>query len=171
MQLTLHADYSLRILIHLAAHPDRLVDAGELAQAYGVSRHHLVKVGSKLAHLGYVEAVRGRNGGLRLKKQPGLIVVGAVVRRVEPDFDIAECFDRGRNTCPIAPACGFKGALAEARDAFLRVLDGYTLADFARRRATLEGLWLSPTREGANSAKGVKSGRTKGARRKASEGS
>ncbi len=171
MQLTLHADYSLRILIHLAAHPDRLVDAGELAQAYGVSRHHLVKVGSKLAHLGYVEAVRGRNGGLRLKKEPGLIVVGAVVRRVEPDFDIAECFDRGRNTCPIAPACGFKGALAEARDAFLRVLDSYTLADLARRRATLEGLWWSPTREGANSAKGVKSGRTKGARRKASEGS
>lgn len=147
MQLTRHADYALRILIHLAAHPDRLVGAGEIATAYGVSRHHLLKVGSRLGRLGYVEAVRGRNGGLRLGKAPEEIVVGAVVRRMEPEFDLAECFDRARNTCPIAPACGFKDALARAREAFLQVLDGCTLADFARRRGALEGLWLGPQRD------------------------
>lgn len=141
MQLTQFTDYSLRVALYLAARGDRLVSVEEISRAYGISRHHLVKVGHQLARLGVVEGVRGRNGGMRLAKAPGEINVGALVRATEPHMNLVECFDMGTNTCPIAPSCGLKGALAKARAAFLAVLDKHTLADFLGDRDRLAGIW------------------------------
>ena len=141
MQLTLYTDYSLRVLLYLATHPNQLVDVGTIATAFGISRHHLLKVVRGLAQHGWVETVRGRNGGLRLAQKPATIRVGHVIRQTEPTLNPVECFDRATNTCPIAPACVLKQALAEARVAYFRVLDGYTLATIARRKPLLETLW------------------------------
>ncbi|WP_426757282.1 RrF2 family transcriptional regulator [Myxococcus sp. Y35] len=133
MYLTLHADYSLRVLLYLATRTDRLVSTQEIADAYGISKHHLVRVVQTLAGQGVVDARAGRSGGVMLARAPADIRVGRVLRAAEPDFHLVECFDRERNTCPIAPACGLKGVLSEARDAFLSVLDKYTLADLLVR--------------------------------------
>ena len=133
MHLTLHADYALRVLLYLASHPGQVVSTGEMSEAYGISKHHLVRVVQGLGRHGFVEVRPGRAGGVVLARTPAEISVGEVVRRMEPDFNVVECFDREKNTCPIAPACGLKGVLFEARDAFLSVLDKYTLADLTKR--------------------------------------
>jgi Rrf2 family nitric oxide-sensitive transcriptional repressor len=133
VHLTLHADYSLRVLLYLASHPGQVSSTQEMADAYGISKHHLVRVVQTLAGQGLVDARAGRSGGVTLARPPKDIRLGKVVRAAEPDFHLVECFDRARNTCPIAPACGLKGVLAEAREAFLAVLDRYTLADLADR--------------------------------------
>ena len=132
MQLNAFTDYALRILVYAAARPDERCLTADVASAYGISRHHIVKVVNELQHLGYIETTRGRAGGFRLAKPPGEIRVGDVVRRTESGM-LVECFDRHTNTCPLAPACGLKGVLAEAFAAFLGVLDRYSIADMVAR--------------------------------------
>ena len=137
VHLTQFSDYSLRLVFYLACHPERVVSVDEISRAFGISRHHLVKVVQTLTDLGVVEAQRGRGGGMRLAMRPSEINVGWLIRRTEPHFNLVECFDPATNTCPIAPACGLKGALHRAQQAFLGVLDEYTLDDFQSRRAEL----------------------------------
>ena len=137
MTLTKFSDYSLRLLLYLAVHGDRLVSVGEVSRAYRVSPHIMVKVVQLLVEDGLVASVRGRHGGLRLDKAPGKINVGRLIRSTEPGWDVVECFDRDRNTCPIDSACGLKGALKRAQRAFLSVLDDHTLADFLPRAPSL----------------------------------
>jgi Rrf2 family nitric oxide-sensitive transcriptional repressor len=133
VHLTLHADYSLRVLLYLAAHPERLVSTQEVSEAYGISKNHLVRVVQTLGRHGFIEVRPGRAGGILLARAPSEISLGEVFRVTEPDFELVECFNRDTNTCPIAPACGLKGVLYEAREAFLAVLAGYTVADVMKR--------------------------------------
>jgi Rrf2 family nitric oxide-sensitive transcriptional repressor len=137
VHLTQFSDYSLRLVIYLACHPEKVVSADEISRAFGISRHHLVKVVQALTDLGVVEAQRGRGGGMRLAKRPPEINVGWLIRRTEPHLNLVECFDAATNTCPIAPACGLKGALHRAQQAFLCVLDEYSLEQILTRRAEL----------------------------------
>jgi len=127
MRFTLHTDYGLRVLLYAAAHPDRVVTTSEIGAAYGISKHHLVRVAQSLRDGGYLELKTGRSGGLVLARAPAEISIGAVVRALEPDLRLVECFDPATSTCPIAPVCGLSGALRDARDAFLAVLDQVSL--------------------------------------------
>lgn len=140
MRLTKVSDYALRVLLYLAVHPERPVSIGEMSQAYGISPHVVVKAVGRLVDDGTVMTVRGRRGGLRLKKAPGAIHVGALIRRTETTWDVVECFNRRTNTCPIAPACGLKSALERAQRAFMSVLDEYTLEDFLPRASAVRDL-------------------------------
>ena len=148
MHLTQFSDYSLRLAIYLACHPEQVVSVDEISRAFGISRHHLVKVVQTLTDLGVVEAQRGRGGGMRLAMRPSEINVGWLIRRTEPHFNLVECFDPATNTCPIAPACGLKGLLHRAQQAFLGVLDEYTLDQFLTRRAELVTLLDDSLRRG-----------------------
>lgn len=139
MQLTYYTDYALRTLIVLAVRKEGATVA-EIAHAYGISRNHLVKVAHHLGQLGYIETTRGRSGGLRLTQSADSIHIGEVVRKVESNFDIVECFQAQGGKCPIVPACALKGALAEARHAFMDVLDRYTLDDIVQDREELAAL-------------------------------
>ena len=136
MRLKTYTDYTLRVLIRLAVQPDGLTTIADIANGYGISENHLTKVVHHLGLAGYVETIRGRNGGLRLAKSPAEINIGEVVRRMEPDLDIVPCFNAS-GACVIQPACILKGALDEALDAFLAVLDRYTLADLTKARRKL----------------------------------
>ena len=129
MRLTSYTDYALRTLIFLGLNRDRLVTIQDIAELHGISKNHLMKVVHQLGLSGMVETVRGRNGGLRLKVEPGLINIGAVVRHSETDFYMAECFGPNATGCHLAPACALKGVLAAATAAYLKVIDGVTLAD------------------------------------------
>ncbi len=129
MQLSLHADYALRTLIYLGAHPSETVSTKRISEAYGISRNHLVRVVQTLAEAGYVHASAGRTGGIRLAKAPEQIRLGQVVRDAEPNLVLVECFDPATNTCPIAGACVLKGYLMEGLKVFLAQLDRWTLAD------------------------------------------
>lgn len=139
MRLTTYTDYTLRTLMYLGLRPGRLATIAMIARSYGISENHLMKVVHQLGLAGYVETVRGKNGGLRLAKLPEDINVGEVVGRMEPDMDLVACFGES-GICAIQPSCVLKGALAEALDAFTAVLDRYTLADLIAPRAKLAGL-------------------------------
>jgi Rrf2 family nitric oxide-sensitive transcriptional repressor len=134
MQLTKFSDYALRALMYTHAAGDRLVTIEEMAKSYRISRAHLMKVVNALTRSGYLIAVRGRSGGLRLGRPADEIVLGDVVRATEPDFALVECFASG-NQCVITRCCRLPRVLDEALAAFLGVLD----------RHTLESLTLRPT--------------------------
>jgi len=136
LNLTLHTDYSLRILLYLAEHTDRAVATREISEAYGVSRNHLVRVVETLQAHGFVNATAGRFGGVTLARDPAEINIGEVVRRTEPNFRIVECFDTAQNTCRIVAACSLRGVLEQALESFFATLERYTLADLVRMKGT-----------------------------------
>jgi len=145
MQLTRFTDYTLRVLISVALNDRkgerRGVTIGEISAQYGISRNHLMKVVQHLARAGYLETLRGKGGGLRLGVPASEIRLGDVVREVEGTFHIVPCFDRATpGACVIAPACVLKGVLSDALDAFLTVLDRYTLEDLLGPKGRLDGL-------------------------------
>lgn len=144
MQLTQFSDYALRTLIYLGLRPDVLATIEEIAAAYGISESHLTKVAHKLGRLNIIDTVRGRRGGMRLNCAPARINIGATVRQMEGNLNIVECFDTEHNTCPIAPVCGLTGILREALEAFMTVLDRYTLADVLKDRAAFAALLAIP---------------------------
>lgn len=144
MRLTRHSDNALRALIYLGIHADegpaRIAD---IARRMGMSEDHLAKVIARLAQLGHVETLRGREGGVRLARPAAQINVGDVVRGTEDNLNLVECFDPTTNQCPIAPACALAPALDEALAAFFAVLDRYTLADLTAKPRSLTRLLAS----------------------------
>ncbi|MEO1269091.1 MAG: Rrf2 family transcriptional regulator [Myxococcota bacterium] len=146
MQLTQHTDFALRTLLYLALHDERPVSVREVAEAYGISRHHLTKVARTLSQHGYIKTIRGHTGGMRLDRPANDINIGAMVRAMEPHFGLVACFP-GNTTghCCIAPACGLTSILHQAMNEFFAVLDRYTLADCMTKPSYLRALLHNTT--------------------------
>jgi Rrf2 family nitric oxide-sensitive transcriptional repressor len=136
MRLTDYTDYSLRVLLYLCVRPSGLSTIQEISDAYGISKNHLMKIVQQLGELGWVETVRGRNGGLRLSSRSRELTIGDIVRKTESDFALVGCFadqeDATRPRCVIQPNCRLRGVLAAARDAFLAELDKHTVGELAQ---------------------------------------
>ena len=143
MKLTTFSDYSLRVLIYLAVRDDVLSTIGEIADAYDISRNHLMKVVHNLGVLGYLETVRGKHGGVRLAMAPKDINIGALLRETEDTRSLVECFDQEHSRCTIDPVCALRGILEQALTGFFAVLDSYTLEDVVRNRKRLRTLLTS----------------------------
>jgi Rrf2 family nitric oxide-sensitive transcriptional repressor len=122
--------------MYLGATPDRLATIEEIARAYGISENHLMKVVHGLARAGFVETLRGRGGGMRLAVPAETITVGAVLRAVEGDFALVECFGAG-DRCRITSVCRLKRVLGQALDAYFKVLDEWTLAELVAKPKVL----------------------------------
>jgi len=122
------SDYSLRVLMYLGAKPEQRGTIQEIAKAYGISENHLMKVVHGLGRHGFVETVRGRGGGLKLARPASEIRIGDVVRAVEDDFALVECF-RSEEGCRITNICRLRGVLKQALEAYFSVLDDFTLAE------------------------------------------
>lgn len=167
MRLTNYSDYALRSLIYLAVKPDpyMLANISDIADSYKISKSHLTKIIHQLGQLGYIDSVRGKNGGIRLARAPKDINLGVLIKQIEPDFTLVECFatklpnsekgarqqgfpltlidelaDKTDSGCVISPACQLKGVFFEALTAFINVLEGYTLADIINNKAELSQL-------------------------------
>jgi Rrf2 family nitric oxide-sensitive transcriptional repressor len=140
VHLTVQTDYSLRLLMYLALKEDGLATIAEVAESYGISKNHLMKVAHQLGLAGYIETVRGRRGGLRLAKPAEAISLGEVVRKTEPDMAIVVCFEPINAHCAIRPSCVLRRALQKAYLAFVEVLDGYTLGDLVKPKTPLRTL-------------------------------
>jgi len=135
LKLSLYSDYAMRVMIHLAAKDDDLTSIRQVAAIYDISQNHLMKVVQDLASAGFIEAVRGRKGGIRLARPADQINLGSILRHTEKLTDLFVC-----DGCIIAPACGLPVVLKEATAAFVGVFDRYTLADVARRKSKLAAL-------------------------------
>lgn len=132
MRLTTMSDYALRLLIYLGMNRERLCTTAEIASAYDISEAHLTKITHRLGQGGWIETVRGKGGGMRLARPPEAIGIGALVRAIEPDFELVECLGGG-NACKLTGTCRLTGLLAQALEDFLARLDGHTLADLLGR--------------------------------------
>jgi Rrf2 family nitric oxide-sensitive transcriptional repressor len=139
MRLTQYTDYGLRLLIYLSTAPERSASVREVAEAFDISRPHLNKVALELSKNGVVKSRRGRGGGLKLASPPDRIVLGTIIRLLEPDFHFVECM-RPDNQCVITPACKLREICKQAQEAVIGVFDRYTLGDLLRddeRRAAV----------------------------------
>lgn len=136
MKLTRFTDYSLRVLIYLGLKDDGRVTIREISEAYGISRNHLMKVVSLLTRMGYLDARRGPGGGIALAKPADEIIVANVVRDMEDDLNLVECFCKG-GKCIIKPVCELKSVLSQALAAYLETLEEYTLSDLLKPKAEL----------------------------------
>lgn len=142
MRLTLHSDFALRVLIQVAlngADSDRLTTIDEIAESFDVSRNHLTKVVNDLSQKGYLDTVRGRRGGMRLKRAPRDINIGQVVRDTEDNLCVVGCLE-SHGYCRIERVCVLRGMLHDATEAFLAVLDAHTLADLIKPQRSLASL-------------------------------
>jgi Rrf2 family nitric oxide-sensitive transcriptional repressor len=140
MRLTLYTDYALRVLIFVGVNRDAISTIDAITEGYGISKNHLRKVVHDLSRHGFIETHQGRKGGIRLGQPPESIKVGAVVRAMEQDRGIVECFDPTAPYCRIQPACALRSILDDALNSFLQTLDRYTLADMIRPRHALADL-------------------------------
>ena len=132
MRLTIHTDYTLRVMMYLAVNFPRggVATIEEISRAYSISRGHLMKIVNELAQHHFIETVRGRAGGARLARAPTEISVGQLVRMAEKDFTVVPCHDDTHDShCAILPACSLKRGMRRAVDAFIGELDKFTLAD------------------------------------------
>lgn len=137
MRLTSYSDYSLRVLLYVAVNSEKLVTIKEISEAYEISSNHLMKIIYNLGKMNYIETIRGRNGGIRLSKQPVDINIGELIRKTEEDFYLVECFKEDNN-CVITPVCSLKHMLNEALNSFFLVLDTYTLEDILTNKSVLK---------------------------------
>ena len=137
MQLSAYSDYSLRVLIHAALRGSKRTTVEEVAETFGISRHHLVKIVHDLGRSGYLETQRGIGGGFTLGRPAGTICVGDIVRSGEESDHVIECADKHDRQCRLFPACRLKAVLDEAAAAFFAVLDDYSLADLLKQPAKM----------------------------------
>lgn len=144
MRLTTFSDYSLRVLIYLGTHDDEIATVPQIANAYGISANHLMKVVHYLAQGGYIETARGKGGGMRLGLAPKNINLGELMRGTEDNHKLVECFNRNTSDCRIESACVLRGVLGQALDAFFCSLDAYTLADLLAPKPRLAKILVSP---------------------------
>lgn len=138
MQLTVHTDFALRVLIYLTIRPDKMVTIDEITEFYEISRNHLVKVVHNLSSKGFISTSRGKHGGMQLSRPPEEIFIGDVVRQIEANFDIVECFNPASKKCSVAPICNLKSVLQDANENFLSYLDQYSLAEAIKPSSQLK---------------------------------
>jgi len=145
MRLTAFTDFGLRTLMYLTSIPaEQLSSVPEVAKVYKASQNHFVKVIGQLTKLGYVQSIRGKNGGIRLAKSADSINIGQVIRELENHLDAVNC---AKSACQLNECCELKHALSLAMNAFLTTMDQYTLADIVKNKPQLIPLWLSSDEE------------------------
>lgn len=139
MQITRYTDYSLRVLIFLSLQEEnQRMTISDISDHFKIPRNHLVKVVHKLGILKYIHTTRGKNGGLRLEMAADQIRIGQVIQHMENTLDVVDC--NSPSPCPLTPGCKLKSILAMATDAFIAVLDQYTIADLQHKPDQLKTL-------------------------------
>lgn len=148
MHLTQYTTFALRTLQYVALRDPSIVTVDEVSKAHRISKAHLVKVSHELGQRGYIQTIRGRNGGMRLARPADQITVGEVVRWTEAPLELVECFNSDTNTCPLLGACHLSRGIQRALRAFLSVLDDMTIADITINRGVLlDRLMAQPASE------------------------
>jgi len=140
MKLTQYSNYALRTLMFANLHADRLCQCQEVADAFNISKAHLVKCIHQLGQWGFIQSVRGRNGGFRLARPASQISVGAVIRKTEDTLELVECFNSKTNSCPLINHCKLNRALMGAMNNFMVEMDALTIEDITSNRDELLSL-------------------------------
>jgi Rrf2 family nitric oxide-sensitive transcriptional repressor len=139
MQLTQFTDYSLRALVYIALRKESCT-INEITLAYAISANNMNKIIHNLAKLELIQTTRGKHGGIVMSANTTDINLGALVSKLEPNFDLVPCFNAAQANCCIAPVCKLKTILHEAQAAFMKILNQFTLADIIQNKNELNAL-------------------------------
>ncbi len=130
MRLNLKTDYALRILLHAAKNKDKLITSTEVAERYNITQANVTQIVNTLKKRGYLNVKRGRyGGGFTLSAPPEEMRIGNIIKDIEPDLDLVQCFSKERNTCPVIDNCKLAGLMYSGLNAFLEKMNEQTLAD------------------------------------------
>lgn len=143
MQLTQFTDYSLRALIYIALKKDNCT-IKDITETYTISKNHMIKIIHNLAKLELIKTTRGKNGGIAMGVGALDTNLGALILKLESNFDLVPCFNKENANCCIAPVCKLKNILYEAQRAFMNVLNQFTLADIVDNKMELNALLNIP---------------------------
>ncbi|MGH1349551.1 MAG: iron-responsive transcriptional regulator RirA [Methyloligellaceae bacterium] len=141
MRLTRQTSYTVRILMYCAANSEEFSKVSAISSVYNIPEPYLFKILKPLVNAGYVETVRGRNGGIRLARPKSEIILGDVIKLSEENFILAECFESGETDCPLVSDCKLNRALNNALDAFFEVLNSYTIEDLSAGNSNINMLF------------------------------
>lgn len=155
MQISAYSDYAIRVLMQTALCSPERTTVAEVAEIFGISRHHLVKVVHNLGRNGYLATQRGIGGGFTLARDPAAIRLGDIVRLGEESETVIDCREDGSRLCRLLPACRLKGVLGEASAAFFEVLDRHTLADLVKQPSEMRAVLGMSTAAGRRSASAI----------------
>jgi len=127
MKLTKHTDYAFRVLLYIAVKKDKeLSTIKEVTQAFDMSRDHVMKIVQKLSKAGFIYAIRGKQGGIRLGQPADEIIIADIVTLMEVTLIPVNC---EQPMCNIKQGCKLADILFEAQEKYLSHLRQYTLAD------------------------------------------
>ena len=130
MRLNLKTDYALRILLHAARRQGEIITSQEVADTYNITPANVTQIVNALKKKNYLAVKRGRyGGGFTLSAPPEEMFIGNIIKDVEPDLDLVQCFSKERNTCPIIDQCKLAGLMYSGLKAFLDKMNEQTLAD------------------------------------------
>ncbi|MFC4402307.1 RrF2 family transcriptional regulator [Gracilibacillus xinjiangensis] len=143
MRLKKYTDYALRVLIYTGTKKEEKASIKEISDTFFISTEHIRKVVHQLSVNGYIKTTRGRNGGITLARQAEEINIGSVIRLMENEFYMLECFDGEHNQCVITSSCHLRHVVGKAMQAFFQVLEDYTLDDLIVNKEELRVLLVT----------------------------
>ncbi|CAA0115573.1 HTH-type transcriptional repressor NsrR [BD1-7 clade bacterium] len=151
MQLTKHTDYAFRALIYLASMPEDedLTTIQRVVDEFDLSRNHMTKIINKMVNHGWVKAIRGKQGGIRLAVAPETINARDVVELMEQTLTPVNCV---APECSISRVCRLRGVLANAQNAYMDHIGQFTLADMITDPVVQVLHFSEPMAEDAGSA-------------------
>ena len=152
LRITTQTDYGIVLLTHLAADPERRVNAPELADETSLPQPMVAKILKLLARAGILESHRGVNGGYGLAGRPEDLSVAEVIAALEGQISITECTDDTPGLCPQEEVCRLRSNWNRINLAIQEALDGISLAEMTGpvRMARTSGLvQLGEPRAGA----------------------
>jgi Rrf2 family nitric oxide-sensitive transcriptional repressor len=130
MRITRFSDIGIRALIYLARADEHraLVTAAEISRQFDIPLNHMVKVVAQLARCGWIQGVRGRNGGLLLLADPTNLRLGSVLQQLEGDNELLNC---EAQQCQLSKNYFLRWAMAAGLRAFYDAMNRYVLADLS----------------------------------------
>ena len=127
LRVTKLTDYATVVLTSLAARPDVVLSAAELAERAGLEVPTVAKLLKPLAQAGLVEGFRGTNGGYRLARAASQISLVEIVEAMEGPLGMTECSVHA-GACGIEHSCGVRANWRRINDVVAGALRSVTLA-------------------------------------------
>lgn len=124
-------DYGIMLLTHMAARPDRLCNAAELAAGVQLPTPTVSKLLRILAREGLLQSQRGVKGGYGLAKSPADVSVAEIIRALEGPIALTTCNSDALRECKHEPSCPARGPWHKINRAVCEALEGVRLSDMA----------------------------------------
>lgn len=131
MKLSTKGRYGLKAMFQLALYyGEGPVPLKSVADEQNLSENYLEQLVSILKKNGFLESVRGAQGGYMLSKPPKDITVGNILRALEGDMAPVDCvIDDEMYKCEREEYCVTKLVWTRIRDSINDVIDSITLQD------------------------------------------